>query len=435
MMTVEHLSLPHAGGGAAWPDSTAAVRGALLVLGGVNLLNFMERVLFSVLLEPIKQDLALSDTQMGVLGGVAFALLYGVFGLLMGRLADTGPRVRILACVAGLWSLATAFCGLAQNFVQMFIGRSVVGIGVAGCTPCANSLIGDYFAPERRPLALSLFACAGTIGTLIGLVGGGLLLQSFDWRTVFLLMALPGLLFAPVVWLCLKEPQRGRFEKAPVVQRAWLPSIRMLLARRTVRHLLLAIPFLMMTVGVATWIPAYMQRAHALSPADVGIYGGGSLGLGVVLGTIAGGVIVGALRRRDRLWEFWWSALAAGMSVPIFAVFYLAPSTGLAYAALFLAFFVAGTGFGPSMACILAVGESSVRGTLIALIVLTTSLVAYGAGPLLVGVVSDVLIANGFDEASGQSLRVALLGALLFPAISAVLFWTASTSLAVDAVE
>ncbi|MBX3530859.1 MAG: MFS transporter [Rhizobiaceae bacterium] len=408
---------------------------ALVVLSVINLFNFMDRVLFSVLLEPIKQDLGLSDGQMGLLGGVAFGIFYGIVGLLMGRLADTRSRVGVLSVALGIWSTASALSGQATSFLQMFGARAGVGVGVSACSPCAHSLIGDYFPPQRRALAVSVFTGIGTMGTMIGLVVGGLLMQHYGWRTAFLVFGLTGLAFAPIAWMLLREPVRGSFESGLATALGWRASIRMLLKRPTVRMLLLGMPMVMTAGGISTWIPAYLQRAHAASSGDVGTYGGLSLGLGIVIGTLAGGLIVNVLRKRNALWEFWWPSLACALSIPLFAAFYLTSDTGTAYVLLFIAAFIAGSSFGPAMACMLAVSEPTIRGTMVALNVLSVALVAYGVAPAFIGFTSDLLIGYGFGEANGESLRAALLAVLTLPALGAVFFGLASRTAATDIVK
>jgi predicted MFS family arabinose efflux permease len=407
----------------------------LVVLSVINLFNFMDRVLFSVLLEPIKQDLGLSDGQMGLLGGVAFGIFYGTVGLLMGRLADTRSRVGVLSVALGIWSAASALSGQATGFMQMFAARAGVGVGVSACSPCAHSLIGDYFPPQRRALAISVFTGIGTAGTMIGLVVGGLLLQSWGWRTAFAVFGLTGLAFAPIAWMLLREPPRGTFERASAPGGDWSASVRLLFARPTVRMLLAGMPMVMAAGGIATWIPAYLQRAHSASAGDVATMGGLSLGLGIVIGTLAGGVIVNTLRKRNTLWEFWWPALATGASVPLLAAFYLTSSTEAAYALLFAGFFMAGSAFGPALACMLTVSEPSIRGTMVAMTVLSTSLIAYGIAPGFVGFASDFLIARGYGEANGESLRAALLVSLVLPALGTVFFLRGARTARMDAVN
>lgn len=398
----------------------------LVVLSIINLFNFMDRVLFSVMLEDIKLELTLTDSQMGLIGGLAFGLFYGVASLVMGRLADTRSRIRVISSALAFWSAASAACGQVGGFAQMFAARAAVGTGVAGCSPTAHSLIGDYFPPERRSLALSVFTAIGTTGTMVGLIVGGVALDRLGWRSAFLVFGIAGLLFAPVSYLILKEPVRGAFEKSTAAAIGWKQSVDMLLRRRTVRRLLLGMPMVMASAGIATWIPAYLQRVHDASAGDVATYGGLSLGLGIVGGTLAGGVFVNALRQRNRLWEFWWPALATGVSVPLMALFYLSDSPGLSYMLLFLGFFAAGSSYAPALACMLVVSEPRTRGTMVALNVLATSVLAYGFAPAVIGFGSDLLIAQGFGEASGQSLRYAMLCALVMPILGVWFFLRAA---------
>jgi len=398
----------------------------LVMLSIVNLFNFMDRVLFSVMLEPIKAELMLTDSQMGLIGGVAFGLFFGLASLAMGRLADTRNRIRLTSSVLAFWSAASAVCGMVGGFAQMFAARAAVGIGVAGCAPTAHSLIGDYFPPERRSLALSVFTAIGTTGTMVGLIIGGVALDRLGWRSAFIIFGIAGLLFAPVAWLALKEPERGSFEKSTVSAASLRQSVGMLLRRATVRRLLLGMPMVMATAGIATWIPAFLQRAHDATPGDVATYGGLSLGLGVVGGTLAGGVIVNALRERNRLWEFWWPALATAVSVPLLALFYLTTNPGLGYMLLFLGFFAAGSSYAPALASMLVVSEPKLRGTMVALNVLMSSIISYGLTPAAIGFASDMLIAHGFGEETGESLRYAMLGALVLPALGVWFFLRAS---------
>lgn len=407
----------------------------LVILSLINLFNFMDRVLFSVLLEPIKQDLMLRDSQMGLIGGVAFGLFYGVVGIAAGRLADTRNRVTVLSSALALWSAASALSGQAHSFVQMFAARAAVGVGVSGSSPCAHSLIGDYFPPERRSLALSIFTGIGTAGTMVGLIIGGFLLEALGWRTTFAVFGIGGLLFAPFAWLLLKEPQRGTFERNAMPSVDWAHSIRVLLARPTVRSLLFGMPMVMAAGGIATWIPAFLQRAHAASASDVATQAGLSLGLGIVGGTLAGGLIVNWLRTRNRLWEFWWPALAAAASAPLMAGFCLAESAQAAYGLLFLSFFFAGSAFAPALACMLVVSEPAMRGTMVALNVLVASVIAYAAAPAYIGFASDYLITQGFGEETGESLRYALLSSLVLPILGTFAFLRAARTANRDAVS
>ena len=172
------------------------VLGILLV---VYVFNFIDRQILAILLQPIKVDLGLSDTQLGLLSGVAFAVFYATFGIPIARLADRSSRVNIISASLAVWSLMTAVCGLAQNFWQLLAARIGVGIGEAGCSPPSHSLISDYFAPETRATAMSIYSLGIPIGIMIGFLAGGWIVEFFDWRTAFIAVGLPGVLLAVVV--------------------------------------------------------------------------------------------------------------------------------------------------------------------------------------------------------------------------------------------
>jgi MFS family permease len=400
---------------------------ALALLGLINLFNYMDRVLFSVLLEPIKVEMGFSDARMGLLGGFAFALFYAVFGLAMGRLADRTNRVRVIAVSLALWSLATAACGLARSFLGLFAARMTVGVGEAGCVPSAHSLIGDLFPPERRAWAVSVFTGIGSLGSMIGLVVAGALVAEHGWRMVFLYFGLPGLVLALIVPLVLREPPRGRFDRTGAAGQppALKPALAELLGSAAVVHLLIAIPFFYVTVGLATWIPAFFQRVHGVGVAEFGRSGGLALGLGVLIGTFAGGWLANRLIRRARSWEFRLPALAGLVCAPLFAATFLVADTRLAYGLLFLAFLVSGLGMGPSMSCMQVVAGPHVRATAIAFMVFATSIISYGGAPALVGLISDLALAHGLATDGGASLRLALIVTLLPPLVSGLFFQAA----------
>lgn len=416
-------TVPYAAGRADSAAKQAVVLLAILSLA--NFFNFLDRVLFSVMLEPMKADLGLSDTQMGLAGGMVFAVFYGGACLVMGRLADTRSRVSTLSWAMALWSVASAACGVITGFLQLVAARAAVGVGVSACSPCSQSLIADTFPPERRSLALATYSGIGTIGTLVGTVAGGLISQSFGWRTAYVILAVPSLLIVPLVFLLAREPRRGAFDEGSLGRIGWLDSVKSLLSEKTAVLVLLGLPCLMFAAGAGTWIPAYVQRAHGATQAEIGTHVGASLGLGIVLGTLAGGVIVNFLRKRSASWEFLWPAVASGASVPLLLAFYLAGTTSIAYPLLFCAYFVAGSSFGPALACMIASSRPETRGTMAALGVLGSSLLAYGFGPSAIGVASDLLISAGFGEADGESLRYALIGALAFP-LAATAFYVAA---------
>jgi len=410
---------------------------ALAILGFINLFNYMDRNLFSILLEQIKLDLQLSDSQLGVLGGFSFALCYAVFGIILGRMADSRNRVHLLSFALAAWSLASAACGLARNFFEFFMARVGVGIGEAGCVPSAHSLIGDYFPPAERAFAVSIFTGIGTVGSIVGIVFGAALAESYDWRAVFLIFGLPGFFLALILVFLIKEPVRGKFEtKASAKQSTFIFTAYRLLEKRTIRYLLLAIPLYYFIIGGAgIWIPSFYVRAHGVSIAEFGRTGGLALGLGYLLGTLAGGVLATYLIKKNRLWEFWLPALVSTLSIPLYGAAFTLDCTTMSYYFLFAASLVAGSGMGASMSSLQVVSESSMRAMTVGFMLLATSLIAYGCGPLLVGVGSDILASKGLSGSDGESLAYALKISLIAPLLSSIFFILASKTVAEEAVN
>ncbi len=396
------------------------------VLGTINLVNYMDRVLFSLMVEPVKAELDLSDSQMGLLGGFAFAAAYAVFGLVAGRIADSFNRIRLIGAALTIWSAATAACGLANNFIQMFASRLVVGAGEAGCVPAAQSIISDVAPAKKRAFLISIFTGIGTLGTLIGIILGGILIEAIGWRTTFIVFGIFGFFPLILVLFVLREPRASRPEEAPVSAVDWRADVGEMLKRTEIQILLIAIPMIYTLAGVGTWIPAFFQRTYGINTEEFARAGGALLGIGLILGTFGGGFIANRLVARDMRWEFWWTALSCSLAMLPLLVVYLVDNINLAYAGLFAAFFIAGTSFGPSMACMHTVTKQSVRATAVASMVFTTSLIAYGAVPALIGVLSDVFAGMGVDVADGTSLQYALLLSMLLPPTASVLFLIAS---------
>ena len=393
----------------------------MAVLGSINLVNYMDRVLFSLMVEPVKAELELSDSQMGLLGGFAFAAAYAVFGLVAGRLADSFNRIRLIGAALTIWSAATAACGLATTFAQMFASRLAVGAGEAGCVPAAQSIISDIAPAKRRAFLISVFTGIGTLGTLIGIILGGILIESLGWRTTFIVFGVFGFFPLILVLFVLREPRSSRAEAATTTIN-WRADVVEMLKQRETQILLIAIPMIYTLAGVGTWIPAFFQRTYGINTEEFARAGGALLGIGLILGTFGGGFIANRLVARDMRWEFWWTALSCSLAMLPLLVVYLVNDIAIAYAGLFAAFFLAGTSFGPSMACLHTVTKQSIRATAVASMVFTTSLIAYGAVPALIGVLSDVFAGMGISATDGTSLQYALLLSMVLSPIASILF-------------
>jgi MFS family permease len=403
----------------------------LTVLGGINLVNYMDRVLFSLMVEPVKAELELSDGQMGLLGGFAFALVYALLGLVAGRIADSRNRVSLIGVALSVWSLATALCGLVNSFVQMFASRMLVGAGEAGCVPAAQSIIADVAPAKNRAFMISMFTGIGTVGTLIGLILGGVLIELIGWRMTFVAFGLFGFFPLIILFLTLKDP-RSSLEATGTSSVSWRQDVSEMLKRREIQILLIGIPLVYTLAGMGTWIPAFFQRTHDITTEQFSSVGGAYLGIGLILGTFAGGFIANRLVARDFRWEFWWSALSCALAMAPLLLVLLSSNLTIAYLGLFGAFFIAGTSFGPSMACMHTVSKKSVRATAVASMVFTSSLIAYGGVPVLIGYLSDLFASSGASVADGASLRNALLVTMVLPPIASLLFLVASRSAFAD---
>ncbi len=394
---------------------TATARYALALLAAASFFNYLDRMVLAVLVEPIKHDLALNDLQMGLVSGFAFALLYATAGLPLARLADTGSRRRLVAVCMALWSAMTAATGLARNFTELFVARMAVGIGEAGCVPASHSLIGDLVSPARRPLAISLFQAGGLLGMTAGLALAGLIAQHWGWRAALGVVGAAGLPLALLMVLTLPEPERrvandGDAEtlRRAVFALARRPALVNLIAGLSIGSFA--------TYGIAQWMPAYYVRIHGLSLATIGLWGGVAGGGGGIAGTLAGGALAGRLVARDVRWELWMPALCFAAAAPVFVVAFLAASPVIAFAAQFAATFLAAAGGGVALAAIQSFAEPQRRATAIATMIMLSSLIGLGLGPVGVGAASDWL-----SRSHGPSgLRLALAGS------TAMLVWAAA---------
>jgi predicted MFS family arabinose efflux permease len=409
----------------------------LALLALVSFFNYLDRMVMSILVEPIKQELGFSDAQLGMLTGFAFALFYATFGIPIARLADSKPRVAILSFCMALWSLMTAACGLAGNFVHMLLARIGVGVGEAGCVPSSHSLLSDYFPPERRAFALGVFQAGGSLGIMVGLMSAGYLADTLGWRWAFPAVGLPGVLFAAVAWLTIREPKRGELEgksKEEVAPMATGQAFRTLLGRPTYRQILIAYALGLFPIyGIAQWVPAFLVRNHEMSLSQVGVQFGFASGGGGMAGILLGALVSPLVIRNDRRWELWIPAVAYIVCIPLYAYAFLGTSTGAVMLVIFAAAFVAGFGIGPGMASVQTVSEPQLRATAIAMIMLFSAVLGQGGGPFAIGLLSDFL--KPVLGTDAESLRWALVASLSIFVWSIVHFLLAARTMVRDAVN
>ena len=420
-------------GSQAFNVSKGYQRYVLGILLLVSILSFVDRQLFAILLEPIKAEFDLTDTQLGLVSGLAFSMFYVTVGIPVAWLADRMNRRNIIAVALGTWSLMTALCGLAGSFSMLFVARMGVGVGEAGGAPPSHSLIADYFRPDQRATALSIFGLGLPVGLFISFAGGGLLAETLGWRSAFLIFGIPGVVLALVIRLTLREPPRGHSENLQVAQaEPLIIALRRLWERRTFRHLPTAFAlFTLAGWGAMTWMPSYFIRMHGLSPADIGIALALIVGLGGGTGTLIGGALADRMARKydDARWYMWLSAGAAGLSIPFSMAAFLSGETKVALACLLIWAILSQSFMGPTYAIVQGIAGLPRRALASSVLLFLTNLVSYGLGALVIGILSDV-----FNPTYGvESLRYSLLALLLiFPAWSVLHFLLAAGPIRAD---
>ena len=399
----------------------AYARYVLAVLFFVYVLNFVDRQILSILAKDVKRDLGLDDADIGFLFGTAFGVFYSLFGIPLGRLADNWHRVRLISIGLAIWSAMTALCGLAQNFWQLLLARIGVGVGEAGCTPPAHSLISDMVPPEKRSSALAFYSLGIPVGTLIG----GTLADLVGWREAFLIVGLPGVALALVVWFVLRDPRhadaaavlRGQNQPAALPLRQAVGEVM-----RSRAYLLLlcagsAAAFL--AYGKTTWTTIFFQRTHDLSPGQVGLWFGLIGGVGGMLGTWLGGYLADRFGAKNRRHVLSAPAIGMALAVPLAIAAYQAPSWPLALILLFVPTVFNSLYYGPTYSAAQGLVPLRARAIAAAMLLFFQNLIGLGLGPLFFGMLSDWLQpAYGAD-----SVRYVLYGAAVLGLVPAFFFW------------
>lgn len=378
----------------------------LLLLALTNLLSYADRSVLAVLVEPIKTELRISDGQIGLLTGLAFAVLYGFVALPVARLADRRARKPILIAGILLWSVATSLSGFAQGFAQLLLCRIGVGAGEAGNSPTSHSIIADSFPANRTAAAFAIFAAGSTFGMSLGLVGGGLLAQHYGWRVTFVAAGVPGFFLALLLLFTTREPVRHRVTTRSGAAEKTSAGAPRLIANRSFIYLTLAYSlWIFLTYATLQWLPSLLIRKFGMAVGTTGMLFGLAFGFGSAFGTLAGGVLssrVGWLRNRL-------------LALPLFSAasycFYLAalfcPGQGLTIGILSVASVLTTLGVGPIFAALQSVIPPQRRATGAAVYGLASSLLGIGGAPLVIGLASDAL-SPSYGSATGLQLAIAL---------------------------
>ncbi|BFM17965.1 MFS transporter [Maricurvus nonylphenolicus] len=431
MSTVENLASdngPIAEPGSFSYDKPAYRHFVLLMLALVYMFNFVDRQLLVILQESIKADMGFSDTQLGMMSGFAFACLYVICGIPIARLADRSNRRNVIAASLAIWSLMTALCGMAQSFVQMLLARMGVAVGEAGGTPPALSMISDMYPEKSRATAMSVYTSGVYLGVFVGFVLGGWLGQVYGWRTAFIAVGLPGILFALLLCFLVKEPARYRFGK-PAVETdkphgsLW-GTIRDLWHTTSFRYIALGGGMASFaSYGMGNWLPSYFLRAFETSMGEVGTWLGLASGLGGIIGTIGGGLLADKLILRDRRWYVWLPATvifcSGGFTFIILTTehLYLALTLSVVSTAIFSSWLPA------ILALSHGLVSTATRAQATAVLYFVINIIGMGMGPAAVGFLSDML---AMPE-GGQSLRYAMFTAAIFGGSLAAYFFVCAS--------
>ncbi|MCC5887251.1 MAG: MFS transporter [Gammaproteobacteria bacterium] len=403
------------------------VLGVLLFVYAINILD---RQILGILMEPIRLELDLNDTQLGFLSGIAFALFYATLGIPIARLADRTSRTGVIAICVAAWSAMTAVCGLAQNFWQLLAARIGVAVGEAGGSPPSHSLLADYFKEHERATALGIFSIGGPLGVMIGLFVGGWMNEWVGWRWTFVLVGLPGVLVALVVWLTVREPPKGVLDgQAPPEQSSVTEVFRFMWSQRAFRLMALGASLqAFVGYGLVQWYPVFFIRVHGMGTGELGTWLALIFGIGGGIGTFFGGYLADRLAHRTRRWYLWLPMIGTALGTPFYLGVFFSPTAAGAFLFLMIPAVLANCFLGPVFSSTQGLVPAHMRATAAAVLLFIINIIGLGLGPQIVGLLSD-LLRPAFDV---DSIRYALFLVSLVTLAGAALFWMAARTLEAD---
>ncbi|SCW75662.1 Sugar phosphate permease [Sphingobium faniae] len=380
----------------------------LAMLLAVYTCNFVDRYIMSLLLEPLRHEFNLSDRQLGIMGSLVYGLAYAMAGIPMGLLVDRISRKKLITVTLLLWSSLTALSAAATSYVSMLIIRSGVGAAESAAAPASYSMIADSFPPSRRATAAGIFFVASPLGLFISFAGGGYLVAEYGWRAAFLVAGLPGVVLAVLTLLLLREPERGRYDRAaaqshdPIQPAPLMETLRYLANDRLLLCMIGALMLTAMSAASMTaWTASYFVRLHDLPLRDVGLLIATLGGLAIIVGSAGSGWLADRLAGRDIRWPLWLAGCGALLAMLCGLLMAYAGTLAIAAIGMFLYKGMAATHIGPSFATTINNAPVSMRGTIMSIQQVALNFVGFGLGPLVTGILSD-----GFG--GGDSLRPAI---------------------------
>jgi MFS family permease len=399
------------------PDDVKRKRTWVLILLTIAYTSsYLDRTIIGAVAEHIKEDLQLSDTQLGLLTGFAFAVFYATLGIPLAVLSDRMNRRNIVAAAVTVWSVMTVFCGLASNYVQLLLARIGVGIGEAGSSPQSHSMISDLYAPHERSQALGFYALGVYAGSMLGFLIGAPLADVWGWRSVFFVAGLPGLVIAALIWFTISEPVRGLADgrvqtatRTPTLAEAvqgMKAGFAFIWTSKACRHVVIGLTLTgLIGYGGVMFAASFLKRTHGISGLEIGLILGPIVGLLGGAGALMGGWLADRLAANDRRWNAWIIAVAKLAAAPLVVAFYLTDDFTIALIFYLPATVLGAFYLGPSFAMVQSLAPLAMRATASAIMLFILNLIALGLGPLTVGIISDLL-----KPSFGQdSLRYALL--------------------------
>jgi predicted MFS family arabinose efflux permease len=412
------------------PGLELGSRRGLFVIGLLfllNTVNFVDRQLPFILIDPMKAELKLTDTEVGLMAGLTFAVVYSFSGLALARLADRWSTRPVLVLALTVWSLMTAVTGLVQNFTQLILCRIGVAASEAGSTPTGHALIARSFSPSHRALALALFSMGVPFGSTLGLALGGFINDHANWRDAFFIVGLPGLLLAVVSWRVLPEVRTVPVPKAQSMP-VWA-AVKYLMALRSFRHMAAASAlFACGSYAMNVFAPAFLIRVHHLSTTAAGLGFGIAFGLGGGIGTMAGGYFGDLLGKKDARWRLRLPAIGQLLSAPVALGAWLVSDATTSIFLLTLTYLLGLLYFAPSFAVAQSLVPDQIRAMAAAVLLFCLTLIGSSVGPVVVGWVSDLLR----PEYGALSLRYAMCLMVVTMLWSAIHFQLAARSLPAD---
>lgn len=398
---------------------------AMVILAFVNLMNYYDRMLVVVVSQPLRLEFSLTDTQYGLLTGPAFVFVYALSSLVFGVLADRYNRRRVIAAALAIWSIMTALCGFARDFCLLALGRAGVGVGEGGTNPAGMSILSDHFPPQRRSMALAIFAAGGMVGLFLSFVIGSWISAHYGWRAVFLVAGVPGVILAIVALFFIPEPPRGQYDPLPVTRPTYGETLRRLARNPAYVALCIAASLgVFSSLGMLIWLPQFFIRNHDMTMQQLGLLFGPAAALGLCAGMIAGGWIGNWLARRSLAHPVLICIFANLALVPLYLFVLWTASVTLALVVTFVAMALAVIYAPAFQASMQTVCEPDVRATAAAISNVLNAIIGQGAVPLLVGVLSDAFTPS---LGSGEALRWSLTISTIFALLAGLFFIRALT--------